>query len=185
MSKIRNFQKGGLYHSYSRGVEKRLIFIDDQDYQRFYKSIFFFNSNKNKLFSQINKNINIHEKEIIKIKKFILMPNHFHLKSKEIIKGGTSKFMQKLITSYTMYFNKKYNRFGSLFGTTFKDRFINNDSYSKYLDFYIKYNSIKIIKPEYEIYDIFCGKIKLTKEEKDFIKNYKHYYEVKPRKKVK
>ena len=41
---------------------------------------------------------------------YCLMPNHFHLLIHEKIENGISKFMQKLLTAYTMYFNKKNER---------------------------------------------------------------------------
>jgi putative transposase len=175
MTIVRNFQKNKIYHIYSRGVEKRLIFLDEEDYFRFYKSIFVFNSNKSKIFS--NKYIKqINDKELVQIISFELMPNHFHMKLKELKKGAISKYMQKLLTSYTMYFNQKYERFGSLLGTTFKSKLVDSVHYSKYLDFYIKNNCIKIIRPGYNIYDIFCGNIILTKKEFNFVKNYKYYF---------
>ena len=40
------------------------------------------------------------------------MPNHFHLLVHEKIENGISKFMQKLLTAYTMYFNKKMKGLG-------------------------------------------------------------------------
>lgn len=175
---IRKFYKNSFYHVYSRGVEKRQIFLDDQDYIRFYKSVFFFNSNSRKTFNE-TRPFSFKEKEIVKILSFKLMPNHFHMKIQEIEKGGISKYMQKLITSYTMYFNKKYSRFGSLFGTRFRDKLIKEDRYFKYLDFYIKFNCIKIIKPEYDIYKIFSGETMLTKEELNFVEKYPYYFEAK------
>ncbi len=41
-------------------------------------------------------------KLIIEILAFCLMPNHFHLFIRQLVKGGIVKFMQKLGTGYTM-----------------------------------------------------------------------------------
>ncbi len=49
-----------------------------------------------------------------------LMPNHYHLLVEEINDGGISRFMHKLGTGYTMYFNKKHKRVGSLFQGSYK-----------------------------------------------------------------
>jgi putative transposase len=73
------------------------------------------------------------------------MPNHFHILIHEKKEGGISLFMQKLQTAYTMYFNKKHDRNGSLFQGTFKAQHITKDVYLKYLFAYINLNPIKLI----------------------------------------
>ncbi len=54
--------------------------------------------------------------------------------------GGISKFMQKLLTGYTMYFNKKYDRSGSLFQGKFKSVFIVSNEQLLYLSAYVNKN---------------------------------------------
>lgn len=78
------------------------------------------------------------------------MPNHFHLLVQEKIEGGTSLFMQKLSTGYTMYFNRRYERTGSLFQGTFKMTHSEDDRYLKYLISYVHLNPIKIIEPSWK-----------------------------------
>lgn len=56
--------------------------------------------------------------------------------------------MQKLTTGYSMYFNQKYNRTGSLFQGKFKSQNPNNDNYLKYLFSYIHLNPVKLISGE-------------------------------------
>jgi putative transposase len=41
--------------------------------------------------------------------------NHYHFILKQERENGISKFIHKLSTAYTMYFNSKYKRSGSLF----------------------------------------------------------------------
>ena len=55
--------------------------------------------------------------------------------------------MQKLLTAYTMYFNKKNERTGPLFSGMFKATHANEDEYLKYLFSYIHLNPIKLIEP--------------------------------------
>ena len=157
-------------------LQKWEFFWMKKDFRRFYKSISFFNSNKSKIFgSEISIE---NEKNIVMVISFKLMPNHFHMKLREIEEGGVSKFMQKLLVSYSSYFNKKYDRFGAVFGSRFREKRIDSDEYSDYLDFYIKYNCIKLIRPDLEIYSIFCGEVNLSKEEQDFVNNYPFYFSV-------
>jgi hypothetical protein len=75
------------------------------------------------------------------------MPNHFHLlvQEKDEKGKGVSKFMQKLMTSYTMYFNTKYERTGALFSSSFKARHVTRDEHLKYLFAYIHLNPRSVI----------------------------------------
>ena len=78
------------------------------------------------------------------------MPNHFHLLVREVKEGGITRFMEKLSTSYSMYFNKKYNRTGSLFENRFKAEHVGRDEYLKYLFAYIHLNPVKLIDPKWK-----------------------------------
>ena len=73
------------------------------------------------------------------------MPNHFHILICEKIDGGISKYMLKLMTGYSMYFNKKYERTGKLYEGVFKSTHVNKDQYMKYLYSYIHLNPAKLI----------------------------------------
>lgn len=76
---------------------------------------------------------------------YCLMDNHFHILLKEIKDNGISDFMAKLQTGYSMYFNTKYKRTGSLFEGTFKARHVgDDDEYLKYLYAYIHLNPVKL-----------------------------------------
>ena len=78
------------------------------------------------------------------------MPNHFHLLIYEHSEGGISKFMQKLTTAYTMYFNKKNDRSGALFQGKFKATHVDEDRYLQYLLSYIHLNPVKLIDPKWK-----------------------------------
>jgi putative transposase len=174
MGVIRKFEIGNIYHVYSRGVEKRNIFLEDLDYTRFMKSVFLFNSNKSKEFKIKGQYYN--DEQIVEIICFTLMPNHYHFKIREIKEGGISKFMQKLNTSYTMYFNKKYDRVGALLANVFMDKLIDSDNYLSYLDRYIFFNPLKLIRKSYDSKDLLNSSLNLTRKEVNFLKNYKYRY---------
>ncbi|MEK7567984.1 MAG: transposase [Patescibacteria group bacterium] len=145
--------EGEYYHIYNRGVEKREIFKRKSDYQRFVKLLYLSNSEngyvyrdlKNKSLSEIKRN-----SQITAVGSYCLMPNHFHLLLKETKPNGISKFMEKLATGYSMYFNKKYNRVGPLFQNRFKAQHVAEDSYLEYLYFYISLNPVKLIQPKWK-----------------------------------
>ncbi len=84
---------------------------------------------------------------LVDICAYCLMPNHFHLLLRERVEGGISRFMQKLTTAYTMYFNKRYERSGTLLQGRFKATHASRDEYLSYLVAYIHLNPVKLIEP--------------------------------------
>ena len=58
--------------------------------------------------------------------------------------------MNKILTSYSSYFNKKYRRTGRLFEGTFKAQHVDTDEYLKYLFAYIHLNPVKLIDPHWK-----------------------------------
>jgi REP element-mobilizing transposase RayT len=87
---------------------------------------------------------------LVEIGAYALMPNHIHIVLKQVCGGGVALFMQKLFTSYTMYFNKKYNRTGSLFAGTFKSKHITDDLYLKRAAPYVLLNPIELYEPRWK-----------------------------------
>ena len=136
-----NFAVGEYYHCYNRGVDKRTIFLDSKDFQYFLKALITYNSakaiKKMRLYNQED-----HEKPIVEIVAYCLLPNHFHLLLKELEPNGISKFLQKTSISYTMAFNEKYKRSGVLFQGPFKSKHIETDQDLQQVIAYITYNNI-------------------------------------------
>lgn len=87
---------------------------------------------------------------LVDVGAFCLMPNHFHLLVREGEEGNISLFMKKLSTAYVMYFNKKYDRTGSLFEGRFKSEHASDDRYLKYLFAYIHLNPVKLIDSKWK-----------------------------------
>ena len=135
---------GEYYHFYNRGVEKRKIFQDKQDYERFAFLLYICNTTKSIKLRDLGRQFDRGE-IIVDIGAYCLMPNHFHILIKEKQENGASTYMRKVMTAYSMYFNKKYKRSGTLFEGAFKSSHCGGDSYLKYLYSYIHLNPAKII----------------------------------------
>lgn len=158
----RNSQKEYLensyYHIYNRGVEKRIIFQDEQDYSVFLSYLKTYLSpkdekiilidlaspvtnskEKDRLLRLLHLN-NFNEKIILLA--YCLMPNHFHLLVKQKPFDGIDKFMNSLATRYTQYFNKKYKRVGSLYQAVYKAVLVNSEEQLLSLTSYIHRNPI-------------------------------------------
>lgn len=151
-----NFAKGEYYHIYNRGNSKQKIFRDKEDYLRFIALLYIANTSDKFNIYDLKKyaNSDIYEKEksdsLVSIGSYCLMPNHFHILITEKAEGGISNFMQKLSTAYVMYYNKKYERSGSLFEGKFKSKHIDKDNYFKYLFSYVHLNPIKLIQKDWK-----------------------------------
>ncbi|OGI27131.1 MAG: hypothetical protein A2359_02630 [Candidatus Moranbacteria bacterium RIFOXYB1_FULL_43_19] len=149
------FSEGQFYHIYNRGTEKRKIFLDDSDYQRFYLSMRLMNDEQSDLMSQWKdfKTANPYaelnsfprlslgkEKPLVEFVCYSLLPNHYHFILTQLAEKGIEKFMHRLGVGYSMYFNKKYDRNGALFQGTFKASKIKPDSLL-YLSAYVNCNA--------------------------------------------
>jgi len=167
------FVKGEYYHIYNRGNSKQKIFYDEEDYNRFIKLLFLSNNQDNFKIHFIRGGKNVYDYKInqslVGIGAYVLMPNHFHILITQTEDGSISKFMQKLTTGYSMYFNKKYKRTGSLFEGKFKSKHISNDKYLKYLFSYIHLNPIKLIQKDWKEKGILN-----IKESLDFLNSYEY-----------
>lgn len=147
------------YHLYNRGVDKRVVFADTEDYERFIALLYLtnnvdsvhINNHKNHQGLTLMEMLSIEKSEtLVDIGAYCLMPNHFHILVREKTENGISMFMQKIMTGYTMYFNKKYKRTGALFGGTFKAQHVARDEHLKYLFAYIHLNPVKMIDSKWK-----------------------------------
>ena len=128
------FTLGEYYHIYNRGNWKQKIFLDKEDYNHFIQLLFLCNTNENINFRDIFITFdNIYDfkrgNTLVDIGAYCLIPNHFHLLIYEKSNSNISLYMKKLLTAYVMYFNKKYERTGSLFEGKFKSQHSDSDGY--------------------------------------------------------
>lgn len=148
------FAVGEYYHVYIRGNNRQKVFLDDRDSLRYLVLLYTSNTTgaihlSDHDTSDLGSLFKISRREpLVSIGAYCLMPNHIHLLVKEVREGGISLFMQKLSTAYSMYFNKKNSKTGSLFERPFKAKHIDEDTYFRYLFAYIHLNPVKINDPD-------------------------------------
>ncbi len=151
-----NLVEGEYYHIYNRGNSKQKIFHDKEDYLRFMSLLYVSNSSESFNLYDLNRDTHFNVYEIdrnnllVNMGAYCLMPNHFHILITGKLEGGISKFMQKLSTAYSMYYNKKYERTGGLFEGKFKSQHAATDRHLKYLFSYIHLNPIKLIQKDWK-----------------------------------
>lgn len=154
-----SFAPGEWYHCYNRGVEKRVTFYDSADYQRFQSLLYTSNATlppDNSRLRRAPLSVLIEEESrkgerIVAVGAYALMPNHFHIVLKELDGVGIPRFMQKVLTGYTMYFNKRYERTGPLFSGVFKSRPVLTDRYFQHLMSYVHLNPASVIDQRWKL----------------------------------
>ena len=139
MRKIK-FEKGGHYHITNRGVDNRNIFVSKEDYDRFEAYLYLLNDTESARAANFfvgKRHETIFEsaraEQLVAFGAYSMLPTHFHFVVTPLIEGGVPKFMQKLTTAYTMYFNDKYQRRGGLFEGTYRANEATSDNHLKYL----------------------------------------------------
>ena len=156
---------GEFYHVYNRGTDQRVIFGDDYDVRRFLKGMKEFdvidpigsiyeNSFRLKLGSSASKltasklpesKLNrdtLNTNKLVDIIAYCLNPNHYHLILKQISEKGIEKFMHRMGTGHTKYFNNKNKRSGVLFQGKFKAIHISSNEYLLHLSAYVNLNNV-------------------------------------------
>ncbi len=145
------FANGEFYHIFNRGTDGRNIFDEVYDLQRFFESMKDFNGEdrigsmyeysfiKKQLGSSTSKLKT--QKPLVNFIAYCLNPNHFHFLLEQVEDGGIPKFMHRLSTGYTKYFNKKYKRTGSLFSGRYKAIHVDTNEYLLRLSAYVNLNN--------------------------------------------
>lgn len=156
---LKLYVENGYYHIYNRGVEKRIIFQDEQDYRvlLYFLKLYLLPPNalkaeKGYSFAKNNRRRslnNFHQK--ITLLAYSLIPNHFHFLLKQEPANGIEKFMRSLGTKYVQYFNKRYQRVGPLFQDTYKAVLVETDEQLLHLSRYIHLNPAEHSDKEYPL----------------------------------
>lgn len=138
------FVNDHFYHIYNRGVEKRTIFENRRDHDRFLKTLQYYQlAGPKPRFSKffVNKSFKPELAEkIVEIIAYCLMPNHFHLLIKQLKDRGISEFLSKLSNSYTKYYNTKHTRVGPLLQGEFKAVLIESEEQLTHVSRYVHLN---------------------------------------------
>ena len=147
--------KNAVYHITSRGNERKKIYRDDGDKERFLGLLEDYKNRYNFL-----------------IHCFVLMDNHYHLVI-ETLRPNLIKIMHGLNSGYTGYFNKKYKRSGHLFQGRYKAIIVDKENYLLELSRYVHLNPLRakiINKPQDYKWSSYGGYIR--KKEVNNLNNY-------------
>jgi putative transposase len=169
---VKIYVEGGYYHIYNRGIDKQIIFPDNDHYRVFLHSLkqILLPPKKIKpiphaitvqgrtLQGITHKRKNYYGK--IELLAYCLMPNHFHLLIHQPVSRAIDQFMQSLSIRYSLFFNKTHKRNGPLFQSLYKAINITEEPYLLHLSRYIHRNPLKYtkdIKNAYSSYGEYVG----------------------------
>jgi len=147
--------ENAVYHITSRGNERKKIYRDDGDKEKFLELLEDYKNRYNFL-----------------IHCFVLMDNHYHLVI-ETLRPNLIKIMHGLNSGYTGYFNKKYKRSGHLFQGRYKAIIVDKENYLLELSRYVHLNPLRakiINKPQDYKWSSYGGYIR--KKEVNNLNNY-------------
>lgn len=137
-------------HAYTCGVKKLPIYRQKRDPRRLLLNFYYLN-HANPMPDNWRREIETsgysenftwpdaweERQPVVSILAFNIMSNHLHLILKELVEGGTSKFMQRATMAYSKFINEKYGESGSLFQRPFKSRTVEEDADFRNLAVYV------------------------------------------------
>ena len=130
---------GLLHHVIVRGVERRKIFLDDEDREAFRKRF-----------------VCLLEATGTECLAWCLLPNHFHLLLRTH-QTPLATFMRRLLTGYAVTFNLRHRRAGHLFQNRYKSIVCEEEEYLLELVRYVHLNPLRAkLVPDMEALDRYC-----------------------------
>ncbi len=117
--------EGGLYHVMTRGNNRQAIFKTDDDHHKFLALL-----------------VREKERHPFYLYAYVLMTNHIHLLVEQRV-DRLSSIMQRQLTAYARYWNRKYRRVGHVFQGRYKAFLCQKDQYLSELVRYIHLNPVR------------------------------------------
>ena len=183
-----------VYHITTKSIAKYVIFNNKTEYLRMKEVIQYYQvedpllrfsyfaawrKDKNEL---VNKKDRKGKKKLIRVIAYSLMPTHIHLVLQQLKKNGISIYMNKVLNSYTRYFNGKHHRKGPLWTGRFKRVLVETDEQLIHLTRYVHLNPVTahlVDRPELWEFSSYCEYL-AKKPMKDKICEFKHILEMSP-----
>ena len=125
--KARIRSQSGVYHVVLRGINRQVIFREDEDYEKFLQVLL-----DGKGVSRFD------------VYAYCLMTNHVHLLLRTGPEAETlERIFKRVGVRYVAWYNRKYDRSGHLFQDRFKSEAVDDDSYLLTVLRYIHQNPVK------------------------------------------
>ncbi|MBE0433635.1 transposase [candidate division WOR-3 bacterium] len=119
---------GAYYHITCRGIERRMIYLDNRDRYRF--------------LAMLADSLETYQ---VVLYAYIMMNNHFHLLI-QTRKGNCAEFMRHFNIRYTGWFNWRHHRNGNLYQGRYEAYLIDGDNYLLEVSRYLHLNCVRVMK---------------------------------------
>lgn len=183
-----------IYHIMTKSIARYVIFNNEEEYLRMKQLIRYYQvvnppvkysyfaiwqKNKDELISAKDYQS---KKRLVRIIAYCLMPTHIHLVLQQLRKNGISIYMNRMLNSYTRYFNMRHGRKGPLWTGRFKRVLVETDEQLIHLTRYIHLNPVTaylVDRPElwrFSSYHEYLAK----KPIEDKVCEFKHILEISP-----
>jgi putative transposase len=116
---------GAYYHVMNRGNRREVVFARPQDYELFLERL-----------GQFSRQFEV------TLLCYCCLPNHFHLYLRTE-QANLSRFMQSLLTSFTISLNRRHDSNGHVFQGRFKAHLVENPAYGAEVSRYIHLNPVR------------------------------------------
>ena len=143
-NRVKNYGEDQYYHVYNRGVNKENIFQEEDDFA-YFLSLFKRYLSPSDAVDKYGRATNSYNDEV-ELVAYCLMKNHYHLLFYLKEPDGLVHLMRSVMTAYTMYYNKKYQRSGGLYQGNFLAATITTDIYLWHVSRYIHLNPVGVGK---------------------------------------
>jgi len=197
MTNIRkeSLENNEFYHIFTRSISKYIVFNDQSEYERMIGLISLhrfidFNYSYSQFTElgiqtqqRIIRDLKNTNKLLVEIVAFCIMPTHIHLLLKQISNDGITKYMGRILNSYSKYFNTKHQRSGPLWASNFKNLLVSDDEQLLHLTRYIHLNPAsaglvkKLYSWQYSSYKEYIN----TPNDKNNVCNYEDIIDLDPK----
>jgi REP element-mobilizing transposase RayT len=116
---------GAYYHVMNRGNRRQTVFAEAKDYELFLERL-----------GQFSQQFEVG------LLCYCCMPNHFHLYLRTD-RANLSRFMQSLLTSFTITLNRRHDSSGHVFQGRFTAHLVENEAYGAEVSRYIHLNPVR------------------------------------------
>ena len=116
---------GAYYHVMNRGNQRQVVFTGPRDYELFLERL-----------GEFRGVFDVH------VLCYCCLPNHFHLYLRTE-QANLSRFMQSLLTSFTITLNRRRHSSGHIFQGRFTAHLVENEAYGAEVSRYIHLNPVR------------------------------------------
>lgn len=153
---VKVFVPNAFYHVYNRGWNLGNIFLDEDD-RRYFEMLLARHLSPQPVKDRSGREYKHFNPEVHLI-AYCLMNNHFHILFYQYDEeSAITRLMTSLVTAYTAYFNKRHNRRGSLFESTYKAIWIGDEAQLLHITRYIHLNHSKHATWKHSSYQDYLG----------------------------